>query len=75
MKQETLNIEHLVNTSVEDCRSSLAFASREQLIAAHRWCEGHAKGNATRKQLIAAALRRMELVEARGRKPETRKKK
>jgi hypothetical protein len=53
------DISHLVHTSVEDCKNILRHATRDQLIAAHRWCEANAAGNKSRKEIIAAALRRM----------------
>jgi hypothetical protein len=57
----SVGIEHLVNTSVDDCRSSARLASREQLIQAHRWCEQQG-GHKTRRAVLAAALKKSELA-------------
>lgn len=58
-------ISYLVHTSVQDMQSSLWHATREEIIAAHRWCERQGGGHKTRKRLLAAALRKLEKEEAR----------
>lgn len=56
--RDETGIDHLVQTSVADCRASAAHASRAQLIAAHRWCERNPTGQKTRKKVLAIALRK-----------------
>ena len=55
-----MDINHIINTSVDDCRSAVLHATREQLIAAHRYCEASYPLNKTRKGIIASALRRQQ---------------
>lgn len=64
-----MNIDTIIKTSVEDARSACLHASREQLIAAHRWCEANPAGQKTRKEVIAAALRRQQRTLVKGGKP------
>lgn len=51
-------VDGLTQGSIADCRSAVASATRAQLIAAHRWCEGNLEGNKVRKEIIADELRR-----------------
>lgn len=56
------SIRFLIATSTEDCRSAAIHATRAQLIEAHRWCERHPEGQKTRKEILAAALRKRSLT-------------
>lgn len=49
-------IDHLTRVSVEKARAAATTATREELIAAHRWCDRNLEGNKGRRAMLAAAL-------------------
>lgn len=56
-------IKALCTASVEEVRSVIARADKQQLIEAHRWCERDVKPHSTRKALFAAGIRKRILAE------------
>lgn len=60
MTTELTGLRFLVYGNLDDCRHYLRHATREELIAAHRYCERNAAGNKTRKEMVASQLRRLE---------------
>ena len=56
-----MKIDHLVNTSLDECRSSIIHASTEQLRAALKWANGR-PGHASRVKLLSAAIKRREIT-------------
>lgn len=58
-KVKTPGLHHLIAGTLEQCQEHAPNATREALIDAHRHCERNAKGNKSRKESIARALRKI----------------
>lgn len=50
----------MITATVEDCRRIASRAGRADLIEAHRYCDRNPALNKARKEVIAAALRKLE---------------
>jgi hypothetical protein len=58
LKSIPSDLELLKTAHLNDVARIASTSSREDLIAAIRWCDGNREGNQTRRKTIAEALRK-----------------